>query len=178
MCDRKYLSWIRPFESSRAFLTLRLYKTPHAGVLTLTLKRPCAGVLTDLKSGREPFALAWHTPRGPIFEYFFFSFVSKFSFSTSPSVSKTFLWPSGVHGLAQGKRSYICSQDAISSNLENLTSLVQKKLEQSFCFTSSPWQRSWQRVTWQAMNILVVLKSHGRQVVNLEVIMHYYEQVW
>ena len=64
----KYLSWIRPFESSRAFLTLRLYKTPNAGVSTL--KRPCAGVLTNLKSGREPFALAWHTPRGPIFEYF------------------------------------------------------------------------------------------------------------
>ena len=69
----QYFSWIRPFESSRAFLTLRLYKTPHAGVLTLTLKRPCAGVLTDLKSGREPFALAWHTPKGPISEYFFAS---------------------------------------------------------------------------------------------------------
>ena len=119
----KYLSWIRPFESSRAFLTLRLYKTPNAGVSTL--KRPCAGVLTNLKSGREPFALAWHTPRGPIFEYFLLLlFVSKFSLSTSPSVSNTFLWPSGVHGRAQGKRSYICSQDAILSNLVNLTSLV------------------------------------------------------
>ena len=124
MCDWKYLSWIRPFESSRAFLTLRLYKTPHAGVLTLTLKRPCAGVLTDLKSGREPFALAWHTPKGPIFEYILLLICFKVFFEHISFGFQTFLWPSGVHGRAQGKRSYICSQDAISSNLDNLASLV------------------------------------------------------
>ena len=85
----KYLSWIRPFESSRAFLTLRLYKTPNAGVSTL--KRPCAGVLTNLKSGREPFALAWHTPKGPIFEYFLLLICFKVFFEHISFVFKNLL---------------------------------------------------------------------------------------
>ena len=152
----KYLSWIRPFESSRAFLTLRLYKTPL--VLTLTLKRPCAGVLTDLKSGREPFALAWHTPRGPIFEYFLLLICFKVFFEHISFGFKYLLVTicSPRAGTRQEKLHLLPGRHFVQPGQFDVTCV---ELEQSFCFTSSPWQRSWQRVTWQTMNNLEVLKS-------------------